>query len=67
MGLSWLALLTPVWYTGTVREEDGMEKCVKCGVFMEKMEVFPKVREVRCLHGKDGSLSKRRLLEMLCG
>jgi hypothetical protein len=37
-----LALLTPVWYTGGVREEDMMEKCVKCGVAIEKMEVFPK-------------------------
>jgi len=37
-----LALLTPVWYTDGVREEDKMEKCVKCGVKMEKMEVFPK-------------------------
>jgi hypothetical protein len=35
-----LALLTPVWYTGEVREEDKMEKCVKCGVAVEKMEVF---------------------------
>jgi hypothetical protein len=48
MGLSWLALLTPVWYTGTVREEDGMKKCVGCGVFMEKMEVFPKGVCLKC-------------------
>jgi hypothetical protein len=34
-----LALLTPVWYTGTVREEDRM-KCVKCAVVIGKMEVF---------------------------
>jgi hypothetical protein len=48
MGLSWLALLTPVWYTGTVREEDGMKKCVGCGAFMQEFEVFEKGICIKC-------------------